>query len=492
LTLTEQCIHGVLAAQIASGIRKAAERLSGVITISQILPTNAHGSIVIGNKKVEIYLKSGKGFTLHTSKGRKNEVALSQFPYDILVGVAIALDNAGHSNIAARVFAEYAASSSIITKPEVALIGVGCMIRAHRVTEALQLSERLSESEGTLVAAEMFTWTALSQNDSLSESEHEYLHNFLERYIEQAVQFGDRRRGAIAHYNLGNYLRSRGYKAKSYRRLALHHYKKAANYNSEYLEKPYFCRELAGILFESKRYSLAVKFYERALSQGEQGEYRALYADALMFAGKYRQAQQAFYAYLVSNSDTASEWRLKACVLVWIRSMLRRDEQKRQTDAAIELVIPNNHLASHPVEYRQRLQDALECDALCSYAWFNLGILESQIGNQESTFFPFLMAALVQKDNLEAWCHAIAMAIFKEYHSLVSDIIMVAYQVNGESLMEELLRLVQNQPEGFPITKFLDGMNEILSKVPREEMPFDVRLYENESDFHVLNFRGLK
>ena len=167
-------------------------------------------------------------------------------------------------------------------------------------------------------------------------------------------------------------------------------------------------------------------------------------------------------------------------------------EQKRQTDAAIELVIPNNHLASHPVEYRQRLQDALECDALCSYAWFNLGILESQIGNQESTFFPFLIAALVQKDNLEAWCHAIAMAIFKEYHSLVSDIIMVAYQVNEESLMEELLRLVQNQREGFPITKFLDGMNEILSKVLREEMPFDVRLYENESDFHVLNFRGLK
>jgi hypothetical protein len=181
LTLTEQCIHGVLAAQIASGIRKAAERLSRVITISQILPPNAHGSIVIGNKKVEIYLKSGTGFTLHTSKRRKSEVALSQFPYDILVGIAIALDNAGHSNIAARVFAEYAASSSIITKPEVALIGVGCMIRAHRVTEALQLSERLSESEGTLVAAEMFTWTALSQNDSLSESEHEYLHNFLER-----------------------------------------------------------------------------------------------------------------------------------------------------------------------------------------------------------------------------------------------------------------------------------------------------------------------
>jgi tetratricopeptide (TPR) repeat protein len=487
LMLKEQHLHGVLAAQIELEIRKAAGRLSGVITISQFLPTDAHGSIVIANDKAEIYLKSGSGFTLHTSK---SEVQLSQFPYDILVGIALALDNAGHFNLAARVFSEYAASSSIIVKPEIALIGVGCMIRGHRVIEALQLSERLSESEGTLLAAEMFTWTALSQNNSLSESEHQYLKNFLERYTEQAVLSGDRQRGAATQYNLGNYLSSRSYKAKNYRRLALHHYKKAANYNSAYLEKPYFCRELAGILFESKRYSLAVKFSERALSLGEEGVCRALYADALMFAGRYQESQQAFYAYLSSSPvfELDSEWRLKACVLSWIRSMLECDEQKRQTETAIELARLNNHLASHAVEYRQLLQDALAQDALCSYAWFNLGILESQIGNQENAFVPFLMAALIEKDDTEAWCHAIAIGIFQEYHALLSDMIAVAYQVNGESLMEELLRLVQNQPEGFPITKFLDGMNEILSKIPREEKRFYVRLYENNSDFHVLNF----
>lgn len=489
LTLTEQYIYGVLAAKIELEIRKAAKRIPGLITISPFLLPDAHGSIVIGNDKAEIYLKSGSGFTIHnTSKGYKSEVQLSKFSYDILVGIAVVLDNAGHSNIAARLLSEYAASSSIITNPKIALTGVRCMIRAHRVTEALQLSESLSKSEESLFAADMFTWTALSQSASLSESEHEYLQNFLERYTEQAVQSEDRQRGATAHYNLGNYLRARSYKAKSYRRLALHHYKKAANYKPEYLEKPYFCRELAGVLFESKRYSLAVKFYERALSQGEEGDYRALYADALMFAGRYHEAEQAFYAYLASNPDAASEWRLKACVLVWIRSMLRRDEQKRQTGAAIELVIPNNHLTSHPVEYRQRLQDALECDALCSYAWFNLGILESQIGNQESAFVPFLMAALIRKNDTEAWCHSITIGIFSGYHALLSDMIATAYKVNGESLLEELLKLAQSQPEGFPITKFFDGMNKIFSKLTQEYKQFDVRVYETKSNFHALNF----
>lgn len=487
LTLTEQYIYGILATQIELEIRKAAERLSGVITISQFLPTDTHGSIVIANEKTEIYLKSGSGFTLHTSKKYNNEVQLSKFSYDVFVGIAVALDNAGHSNIAARLLSEYAANSSIITHSEIALIGVRCMIRAHRITEALQLSESLSKSEESLVAAEMFTWTALSQRGSLSESEHQYLQNFLERYTKQAIQSENKQRGATAHYNLGNYLRSRIYKAKSYRRLAFHHYRKAAKYNSEYLEKPYFCRELAGILFESKRYSLAVDFYERVLNQEEEIECHALYADALMFAGRYHESQQAFYAYLASNPNPASEWRLKACVLIWICSMLRCDEQKRQIEGAIKLVEPNNHLSCHPTEYRQRLQNALAQDALCSYAWFNLGILESQIGNQESAFFPFLMASLIQKNDTQAWCYAIAIGISQEYQALISDMIAVAYKINGESLLEELFKFAQSQPADFPISKFIDSINKIISQLAQDKKQFEVRLYEDKSNFHVLN-----
>jgi hypothetical protein len=66
---------------------------------------------------------------------------------------------------------------------------------------------------------------------------------------------------------------------------------------------------------------------------------------------------------------------------------IRRDEQKRQTEAAIKLATPDNQLPN-AVEYRQRLQESLNYDALCGYAWFNLGVLESQIGIKRVLSFP--------------------------------------------------------------------------------------------------------
>jgi hypothetical protein len=66
--------------------------------------------------------------------------------------------------------------------------------------------------------------------------------------------------------------------------------------------------------------------------------------------------------------------------------------------------------------------------------------------------------------------------------------IAVAYKINGESFLEGLFKFAQSQPRDFPITKFLDEMNKIINKIPQEEKQFDLRLYENESNFHVLNF----
>ncbi|AUB44847.1 Tetratricopeptide (plasmid) [Nostoc flagelliforme CCNUN1] len=484
ITLIEQYIHGVLAAQIQLEIHKALEKFLKILTISNSFSEKVHGSIVIDNDKAEIYLASGTGFTLHTSTKQKDQIDISKFVYDIIIGIGVAVENTGHSNIASRIFAEFAASSSIIIQPEILLIVVNCMIRAHRVTEALQLSEKLGYTEASLVASEMLTLPALSQRQSLSDNEQNYVQNFLERYIEQVVKFGDSQKIATAHYNLGNYLESRNFK-----RLALHHYIQVIKHYPEYLERRYFCRELAGILFESKRYSLAIKFYERALSLGEEGVCLALYADALMFAGKYRESQQAFYAYLVSHSDFESEWRLKACVLVLIYSLLGCDEQKRHIDAAIKLATPNAKSSAH--EYREKLEVALRHDALCGYAWFNLGVLESQTGNQDSAFISFLIAALINTGDVEAWCNSIAIGIYKSYDSLVSDIIITAYQRNGNNLMEQMISFAQSQTEGFPVTDFLTVFNEVLNQVPRPEEQFKVRLLGEGADFYTFNFADI-
>ena len=477
LTLPEAHIHGIPAAHIALEIRKAAAKFSKVITISETSLSDASGLIRVENDKLEIKLASGEGFVLHTSKAYSIDVAHPKLPYDILTGIAVALNQAGHSNIAAQMISGCAANSSIITHPEILAILVNCMLQAHRVTEALRLSKMLIESEESLFAAEMFMLpAALSESDSLSDSEHEDLQSLRQRRIEQAVQAENWRSAATAHYNLGNYFR-----ATDNLRLAFHHYRKAAKYCSEYLEKPYFCRELAGILFESRHYRLAVHFYRRAINLGEAGPCHALYADALMFAGRYCESLETFDTYLASEPNAAPEWGLKAWVLNCICQAL--DEQKRQTDAAMKLVTHDDKLS--PIEYKQRLEEALRHDVLCSLAWFNLGVLESQTGNQKDAFVPFLIAALLQKNDLEAWCNAIAIGFFtlKEYYSLVPSIIVAAYQINGQQLVEQLLRFVQSQPEEFPKAEFLSVVDTMIGQIPKEERPFDLRLLGEGADF---------
>lgn len=435
---------------------------------------------MVENDKTEIILAGGGGFTLHTSKKHPIDVDPSRFPYDVLVGVAIALDNAGHSNIAAQMFSEYAVRSSIITHPEISVTIASCMARSLRITEALRLSDKLAESEDSLLVTLIFMLPAFLQNDSLSDSEREYLQSLMQQCVERAVQDENWENAATAHYNLGNYFNTTGNQ-----RLAFHHYRKAVKYCSKYLEKPYFCRELAEILFESRRYRLAVQFYERAINLGEAGDCHALYADALMFAGRYRESQEAFDTYLASDPNAAPEWWLKAWVLCVICQVL--GEQERQTEAAMKLVTFDDKLP--PMEYKQRLEEALWHDALSGLAWFNLGVLESQVGNREDAFVPFLIASLSQKNDLEAWCNAIGIGISGEYCSLVPVIFMAAYQLNGEPFIEQLFMFVQSQPEDFPVTDVLNAINELVSQLPQEERPLKVRLLGEGSDFDVLMFR---
>ena len=126
IQLKEQYIHGVLAERIQLKLCQALDKFSTQIKISNDLQT-VHGSILISNSKTEIYFASGTGFTLHTSTKQKNQIDTPEFIYDIITGIGVAVENIGHSNIAARIFTELAARSSIINQPEILLTVVrGC------------------------------------------------------------------------------------------------------------------------------------------------------------------------------------------------------------------------------------------------------------------------------------------------------------------------------------------------------------------------------
>jgi len=483
LTIPESEIHGVPAAQIASEIRRLAARLPGVIAISNDSSKPAHGSIVIENSKAVVELTTAGSFTLHTSKGILVEDTLSKFPSDVLIGVAVALDNMGHSNAAALLIREFATSSYIIGHPEIVIRLAMCMARAHRVAEALQLSEVLFEKREALPAAQLFMIAACIQSDTFSPGERQYLREVMRKRIQRAEEAGDWLDAAVAHYNLGRHLLRPGQE-----RIALRHYRKAVEYDPAYLGRGYFCRELAGILFESGRYRLAAEWYARSISLSEGGGSGALHADALMFAGRYRDAQEAFDAYLASAQEPESEWRLKAWALRGIRRHVKCEEQERRTIAARELA--SRMSTDSPEESIHRLEEALRKDALCGLAWFNLGVLHSQARRRDDAFLAFLVASLSQRNDVEAWANAMALGIFsEEYRPLVPDIIKTAYSLNGERFSEQLVRFAKEQPDGFPATDFVNAIGGILTELTPKRRRFDLRLLGEGSSYNVTTIR---
>jgi len=481
LVVNEDLIHGVPAYQIVLAIRKAATRLPGVLIISHTSSPQAH-SIVITNDQVAISLGGIPSFTLHTSKVPLEGDVLSYFPYDVLLGVALALDKLGHSNTAARLITEYAPHCSIRKIAKVGFRLAFCLARAQRITEALELSEALFEKKDSPITSQLLMLPALAQNDSLSAGERDFSMRYMKRRIEKAEDAKDQTLAALAHYNLGNYIR------RSHPRSAIQHYKKAAEHDPDYSKRAYYWAELAGIMFESRRYKHAISYYQRAIDLGESERCRPLLADSLMFAGNFRRSQEEFEAYISEFDRADSEWRLKTWALQQLRGMLKFDEQKRQTSTALKVF---SVYESHPPEdLRQKLIEVLNYDALCSLAWFNLGVLENQSQNTEAAFFAFLMAALTCRDDVEAWLNVIVIGMnLSRLHFLLINIITTAYSANGERLLDQAAAFVETQPQGFPKTEFVKILSELLSLLPKKRESVEMRILGKNSTYHTIPIR---
>lgn len=481
LVLREPELHGIPSGKIALAIRQLVERLAGVLRIADS-PEGAIGSIELSNEKVVVTLGGKSSFTLHTAKGYPREKASEQFQYDVLVSIGLAVDHSGHSEVGARLIAEYAANSLVISQPEAAVRMIGCMARAHRVTEALELSERMLRDERAMLAAEMLVVVPLLLGESLSATELEHFRRFLERRIHVAGESGDRLKAAAAHYTLANHLRT------SSNRLAVHHYKKALEYDPGYAGRPHFCQELAGVLFEGGRYRLSGRWYARAMELGERQAILPLYADALMFCGRYWEAREAFEEYLASAGNPDPEWRLKSWLLGIIRDLLGLNEQTRGQHEAMRLAKVEE---GRPLEeVRARLEESLHHDALCAVAWFNLGVTHSKIGDQAAALVSFLAAALIRKGDVEAWGNAILLAVFSEEYRLMAPyMVEAAYQLNGERLSQAVVRIAESQPEGFPVGKFLDAWSKTLASIPRKRQPISMRAIEERGQYREIFLR---
>jgi tetratricopeptide (TPR) repeat protein len=474
LSYPDGLLHGQPAAAVAMALRAAAEEVRSVVSLGEDQPI---GELRLSPDAVVASVAAAT-VTLHTERGYPHEHALTKFPNDVWLIAALALDRAGHSEPGARLISKLAPRASVISKVDLAFHLTRCLARARRVSEALDLAERLLEV-GESLLPRLLSLVALFQGRSLSVGEREYLRRFYLRLIERALAEGDTATAATTHYNLGNHLRGED------DRLAIHHYRLAARYDARYWNRAYFCGELAGCLFESGRYRLAALLYRQAIALGNPDVWRPLHADALMFSGRYLAAQEAFEDYLTRlHGGDCPEWRLKVGALRAIRDQVGLDEQHRASRKARELAFE----ATDPVS-SERLLDVLRYDALCSPAWFNLAISRAREGDRPGAMIGFLIASLVHRVDVEAWANAFALANEDPSNAhLAIDILQTAYRFNPVRFPEAVVQFVAKQPTGIDVSRALDAFNQLLDALPRRFEPKTFRIIGPEGD--VVEFEN--
>jgi len=357
----------------------------------------------------------------------------------------MALDWHGHPIEGASVITPFWKMSRLAKEPKTAITVAQCLARANQMHSALEIAEEFFRDDETIDAAQIFLMPFLSRQVGKTSSEQDFGIRILNRIAQAVEHRGDRIRASVLNYNCANLLRS----MKRFSE-AIHHYREAARLDERYLKRSYYLRELAGTLFMSRRYQLAAKLYKQALDIDDDRHVTALYADALMFSGKYLDAEKLFARCLTKPIQPEdAEWELKRFALSWLRQETGLVEQKRRSPNYPSTFKPRE-LEDNEIE--RVCKGALKEDALSALAWYNLAGVRHRAGNVDAVANNFLLAALIVPWDLEAWGNVIGLAMHSENVDLFGHSLVAAYSTNGEDFLNHMAERVPENRDKFVAT----------------------------------------
>jgi len=209
-------------------------------------------------------------------------------------------------------------------------------------------------------------------------------------------------------------------------------------------------------------------------------------ADALMFAGRYKEAHELFRKYLDSESGADAEWYLKSFALGEIARLTGLEKQRRDMSEATRLA---DVKMLNSDDAKRSLEKALRKDALCALAWFNLAITSHTQGEPDDALVSFLLAGLIARCDPDAWAHALLFSfVSKNYQCLVGAIAITAYRINGKLFMKSLDRIAKQQDPKFPANEIVDAVWQAVNSVERQRDNFEVRILGQGSSYQSLKF----
>jgi tetratricopeptide (TPR) repeat protein len=477
---------------VESIIRETGRSVSEIISFS----SGSHSltlspRIKITNDLILIEIEGLKSFNLHVRRGYSKEEVKTKLPHAVFIGISFVLYLLGQINIAAEIASKHILSSGILSNQDLIFEIASCFFLARRVDMALKLSEQLLDmGEQYRFAYRIFSLPAFKKVH-MDEVELESFKKVLLKAIDKAKEAGNLVIAAESHYNLGNRIRGGGLGKD---REALCHYLKAAKYDPTYKKRDYFWSEVGGILFHLNKFSCSERFYSKAIEIGAGTECMALRADALMFAGKYREAYELFEEHSKVAKKIEDEWALKSWILGGLIKTLGIETQKRRPNDAIKIA---DIKELPPEEVEKRISQTLSLDALCGLAWFNNGVHMVSKKEYSDAVISFLIAAVVQPNDIEAWSNTVICNFnCPEFVYLLPSVLSVAYEKNGEEFVSKFSLDIEKQPHlpDWVKTEIVNRVGEYTRSLPKKEKLPILRLIKPDGTYVVIdtNLKSIK
>jgi tetratricopeptide (TPR) repeat protein len=271
-------------------------------------------------------------------------------------------------------------------------------------------------------------------------------------------------------------------------RSAFTQYRLAAKAEPGYQQRPYFWREIAGILHLLGHFKWAAEAYQIALQTGGENVCLALRADSLMFDGKYRDALKQFGHYMTVESKPDDEWHLKNFMVSHLVDDLGMGEQKRDPSTANR---PADITTLDKEEGLNSLREAIRADALSSFAWFNMGAAIGRESASQEAFQAYLFAGVCFPPDVEAWSRALLFGLKLAKNNSLNVPLSIciarfAYRWNGLRFLEQLQKHVGLQPPGFPAADFMGLVADAVKDIDRMKRLTEVRMVGQGSNYKVV------